>query len=103
MAFETPTNMLDSCSEGFMYCFAKWASNVTSGLFWVLALLSFTVIILIASMRYGSPRAFGFGSFVGMIGAIFLAILQLIPWWSASVFIIIGVIGFAVMIIQGKN
>ena len=103
MAFALPTNMLDSCTEGFVYCYAKWASNVTGGLFWVLGLLSFVVIILIASMRFGTPRAYGFASFTGLTGGIFLAMLQLIPWWVASIFIINGVVGLAVFLINEKN
>jgi len=98
-----PTDMLDSCTDGFVYCFSQWASDVTTGVFWFFALLSFTIIIFIASAKFGTPRAFGFASFVGMIGGVFLSVLQLTPWWVGSVFIIAGVVGLAVMFIADKN
>ena len=92
-----PNEVLDRC-DGMIYCFGQWAYEVTNGMFWVLALLAFTVAIYLASIRLGSRRAFGFASFVGMIGAIFLAVLQFMSWWIASAFILTGIIGLAVMI-----
>ena len=97
-----PTNILDTCDDGFLYCFSDWASDVTTGLFWVLALLTFCIIIYIASGRLGGVRAFGFASFVGMIGGIWLAILKLIPWWAGSSFILVGIIGIMALIISEK-
>lgn len=95
-----PTNF-ENC-DGLLYCIADWASDVTLGMFWAIILLAFSVIIFIGSQRFGSARAFGFASFSGMIGSIFLATLQLIPWWIASIFILMGLVGFGVMILNEK-
>jgi len=96
-----PTEILDTCT-GLVYCFATWASDVTLGMFWVLALGSFSVVIFLATSRFGSTRAFGFSGFVGMIGGVWLSVLQLIPWWVGSTFIIVGVISIMGMIISDK-
>jgi len=98
-----PTDILETCTDGFVYCFADWASDVTTGLFWFLALLSFTVIIFIASLRFGTPRAFGFAGFVGLLGGVWLAVLQLIPWWAGSSFVIVGVISLSVLFINERK
>ncbi len=98
-----PADIMETCTDGFMYCFAKWTHDVTGGTFWVLALLSFCVVIYMASGRYGGVRAFAFASFVGLLGGIWLSILTLIPWWAGSTFIIVGAIGLAGMIISEKN
>ena len=97
-----PQDLLDTCSEGLMYCFAKWTSDVTTGAFWVLALLTFCIVIYMASSRYGGTRAFAFSSFTGMMGGIWLSILTLIPWWVGSTFIILGVIGLIAMVISER-
>ena len=98
-----PTDVLSSCTDGFLYCFAKWANSVTTGAFWFLALFAFTITLLLATLRFGSRRAFGFASFVGMIGGVFLSVLKLMPWWLGSTFIIVGAIGIVVLLITGKN
>lgn len=98
-----PGEFLDTCTSGFFYCFASWASSVTNGLFWVIALLAFSVSIMLASLKYGGVRAFGFGSFVGMVGALFLATTTLISWWIASAFILTGVLGIALMFLSEKE
>jgi len=100
--FNLPTDTLENCSKGFLWCFADWASQVTTGAFWVLALLTFTVVIYLATARYGGTRAFGFASFTGLLGGIWLSVLQLIPWWVGSTFIIIGIIGIVSLIISDK-
>lgn len=97
-----PANILTTCNDGLFYCFAKWASDVTTGTFWFMALLAFTVSLFLATLKFGSNRAFGFASFVGMLGGVFLSVLKLTPWWVGSTFIILGVIGFAVMLISEK-
>lgn len=101
MAHLLPTEAMDDCT-GFFYCYAKWASDVTTGLFWAFALITFGVVIFLASARYGSSRAFGFTSFVLLIGGIWLSVMQLISWWIGSIFIIIGIIGIAGLILS-KN
>jgi hypothetical protein len=97
-----PTNLVTSCGEGTLYCFAEYVNNVTNpaGLFWVLMLMAFSVVLMMASTRLGSTKAFGFGSFVGMIGAIWLATMSLMDWAIASAFIIVGLIGIAAMILE---
>ena len=97
-----PTQVLRTCTDGMFVCFARWAHNVTGGLFWTLMLLGFAFAMFMATVRLGNVRAFGFGSFVGMIGAIFLATLQLMPWWTASAFILSGVVGIAMMVMNSR-
>ncbi len=99
---QLPTQMVRECTDGLLYCFSVWASEVTIGAFWVFALLAFCISIFMATMRFGTNKAFGFAGFVGLIGGVFLAILVLIPWWIASVFIIIGVISLAGMILSER-
>jgi len=103
MSFLLPTNVMTDC-DGFVYCFASWASQVTNGLFWGLALITFAIVIFLASLRYGNTRAFGFSSFILLIGGIWLSVMKLIAWWLGSTFIIIGVIGLAALVLSGgKN
>lgn len=97
-----PSELLNTCSDGLMYCMSEWASDVTGGLFWVFALLSFCVVLIMATARLGTTRAFGFGSFAGMLGSIWLSIMGLISWWIASLFIIVGVLGIAMMILSER-
>jgi len=101
MAHLLPTEAMENCS-GFFYCFASWASQVTGGLFWGFAIMTFAVVIFMASARYGSGRAFGFASFILLIGGVWLSILKLIAWWLGSTFIIIGVIGLAGLVLSEK-
>jgi len=97
-----PTKMVRECTEGLLYCFSEWAGNVTLGAYWIFGLLAFSITIFLATLRFGTARAFGFGSFVGLIGGVWLVILKLIPWWVASTFIIIGIIGLAVMFLSER-
>jgi len=97
-----PNNLYDSCSEGMLYCFGQWAFNVTGGWFWTMMLLAFSIVLVMATQKLGFNRAFGFGSFAGLIGAVFLAILGFIPWFIASAFILVGVIGIAIMIMSER-
>ncbi len=99
---QLPTDVLTTCTDGLLYCFALWASTVTIGTFWVFALLAFSFALFMATIRFGTTKAFGFGTFAGLLGAVWLAILQLIPWWVASTFILVGVIGLAMMILSEK-
>ena len=102
MAHQLPSTYLRSCSDGTITCLSKWAYNVTEGMFWVFALLGFCVAIYMATARLGSNRAFAFASFVSIVGSIGFATLNLISWWIASAFILVGLIGLAVMI-NSKN
>lgn len=97
----TYTNVMTDC-DGLFYCLAKWAYTATEGMFWALMLLGFGVMIFIASQRFGTPRAFGFASIACLFAAIFLATMQLMAWWISSVFIIVGVIGLATLIMNER-
>ena len=102
MAFPLPTTSLRDCTEGTFYCLAEWASLVTTGAFWVMMLIAFSFALFMATVRFGGTRAFGFAAFAAMMGGIFFAILGLMAWWIASVFIIIGVIGLALLFLAEK-
>jgi len=97
-----PTEIFTTCTDGFVWCFANWAYVVTSGMFWTFMLIAFSIVLMIATIRMGTARAFGYGSFVGMIGAIWFAIMKLMPWSIASAFILVGAIGIIMMIISEK-
>lgn len=98
-----PTELLRGCDGGTLWCISEWANNVTQGMFWVFLLLAFTIVTYMATMnRFGNTRAFGYGAFVGMIGAIWLAIMQLMDWWIATAFILVGVVGIVAMIMSEK-
>ena len=95
-----PSELMRTCSDGMTSCMSQWAYDVTNGLFFVLALLAFSVAILLATGRFGSKRSFGYASFVGMLGSVWLAIMQLMSWWIASAFILVGIIGIVIMIMD---
>ena len=88
--------------SGLGYGLARWAEAVTGGLFWVLLLIGFCVILAMGTQRFGGSRSFGFASVAGMFGAVWLLILELIPWWIGSIFILTGAIGFVVMIMNER-
>jgi len=102
MAHTLPSQLLKTCTDGTLICISKWAYNVTQGMFWVFALFGFCVALYIATSGLGNSRAFGFSSFVGMIGSIWFATMGLISWWIATLFILIGATGIVVMIISKK-
>lgn len=91
-----PSNILETC-DGLLYCFALWLRDVTGGVFWAVMLIAFCAIIFMSSQRFGTARSFGFASFSGLLGAILFATMKLLPWWIASLFILVGVIGLVVM------
>jgi len=97
-----PTEIMSSCDKGMLWCFADWAYDVSLGSFWTFMLLAFSVALMMATARMGRVRSFGFGSFVGMIGAVWLAIMQLMPWWIASAFILTGIIGVVMMLMAER-
>lgn len=101
MAFPTPGEVTATCT-GFFTCMAEWANAVTQGFFWTAMLIGFSFVMFMATQRFGSARSFGFASIVGLLGAIWLATLQLMPWEYASIFILTGVVGFVVLILQER-
>ena len=101
MAHPLPTNITGDC-DGFLYCMARWTYDVSQGRAFVMFLLGFCIVLFIASQRFGTPRAFGFASVAGILGAIFLATMQLIQWWIASIFVIVGGLGFVVLIMNQR-
>jgi len=94
-----PTN-LTGCGKGLFSCTAQYANDATSGLFWTLALLGFVVVIFLASQRFGTARSYGFASVVGMFGAVLFVLQDLMDWYVASIFILAGVLGFVVLIVN---
>lgn len=99
--FTLPGELIETYG-GLIYGLAKWAYIVTEGWFWALILIGFCVVLLISTVRFGNTRAFGFASVVGIFASIMLAILQLLDWWLASLFILVGLVGFAGMVLSER-
>lgn len=98
-----PTELLrGSCTDGPMFCIAKWAFDVTDGFIWTALLLGFVFALFMSTQRFGRERSFAYASFTGLLGAIFLAVLTLMPWWVASIFIIAGLIGIASLLMSDR-
>ncbi|HUV85012.1 MAG TPA: hypothetical protein VMV86_04835 [Methanosarcinales archaeon] len=97
-----PSDIMTNC-DGLFYCFAKWAYAATSGLFFTLMLMGFGAILIMGTQRiYGYTKAFGFGSFVCALAAVWLATMQLLDWWVASLFILIGAVGMVMLVMQER-
>lgn len=99
MPWQTPTNLVNE-TQGLGEGIANWAYNVTFGTFWSLLLLGFCIVLWMSSYRYGQERSIGFASITGLLGALILVTLGLMPWWIASIFIICGAIGLTYMIVN---
>lgn len=97
-----PTDIMDSCTDGILWCFSNWAYEVTNGMFWTFMLVAFSVALIWATSKAGMTRAYGFGATAGMLGAIWFATMALIPWWTATVFIIAGLIGIGLMFVSDR-
>jgi phosphatidylserine synthase len=98
---QLPTDITGN-GHGMLEGIGLWAANVTNGMFWTFALLVFGVVLMVSTQRFGTPRSFGFAAFSCMLGSLFLAILHFIAWSNASIFIVVGLIGFAVMILNER-
>lgn len=98
MAHVLPTNMANS--TGVLLNLASWANVVTGGWFWAIGLWGFMVVLFVGAARYSTERAFGWAGMAGLLGAIILAILNLISWQIASANIVIGVLGIVWMILR---
>lgn len=96
MAFPLPTDLVNG-TIGLIGGIASWAYIVTNGWFWVALLATFWVVLFISTSRYSTDRAFGFASVSGMLGSFFLVTLNLMSWWVASIFIILGILGIVWM------
>jgi len=100
MAHILPGDMLETCDDGLFICLAKWASSVTTGVFWSLMLMGFAIVMYMATQKFGSSRAFSFSGVILLLGSIFLVIMNLIPWWIASLYIIVGAIALGSRILS---
>lgn len=98
---ELPTDITGN-GHGLLEGIGLWAYVVTNGAFWALALAVFCICLIAATLRYGGTRAFAFGSVVGALAATYLAIAHFLSWGIASIFMIVGFIGFVIMIINER-
>lgn len=87
-------------TTGMMEGIADWAYNVTQGSFWSILLVCFCLVMGISTVRFGTERAIGFASIIGLLGALILVTLGLMSWWIASIFIIFGAVGITYMIMN---
>ncbi len=102
--FSLPSSILKDCDgfSGFFYCMSRWSNDVTGGVFWFMLLFGFVIVLFLGSLRFGTNRAFGFASVVGLLASMWLATIDLIQWNVASGFIIAGVIGISIMLLSDK-
>ncbi len=101
MAHILPNETFETC-DGLFYCMAKWVYDVTDGLAFTLFLTVFCGIIFASTSRFGRARSLGFASVTCMLGAIMLSILNLMPWWVGTIYILSGAGGFVYMIMNEK-
>ncbi len=94
--WKLPTDLVND-SQGLMEGTANWAYEVTSGTFWAALLAGFCIVLFMVSYRFGQERAFGYASIAGVLGSMILVTLNLMSWWIASIFIIVGGIGITYM------
>lgn len=94
---QLPSDLVDD-DTGLIEGMGDWANNVTEGAFWTLMLLGFCIVLMISTMGYGVPRAFGFAGTAGLFGSIFLIIIGWTPWWIGSIFIVAGAASIVFMI-----
>lgn len=96
-----PDAVFSNC-DGFMYCMAKWVYEVTNGVAFILILGAFFVILMGATSRFGNARSYGAASIICMLASVYLAVMQLMAWWAAAFFILNGLLGFVVLVINKK-
>lgn len=101
MPHQLPSNLNVGCN-GTLFCISEYMNNVTNGMFFPLILMTFLVVLFISTQRFGTPRAFGFASFIGIFSSIILVTVGLMPYWIASLYIITGVVGLAVLVLNEK-
>jgi len=100
MAHPLPLN--NASCDGLLYCLSSWANNVTNNLFFVFITIAFGVVLFMATNRFGTQRAFGFAGISVLFVSIWLATLQLMSWWIASIFVIIGIISIVILIMKER-
>lgn len=96
--FATPANLIND--QGLMYGLALWAYEITNGWFWTAMLLTFCVVLFIASSRYTTERAFGYAGVVGLLGSLILITLNLMDWKVGTIFIGSGILGIVWLIVS---
>lgn len=101
MAWELPGDLVNG-TTGLFQGIAEWAYRVTYGWFWSLLLAGFCVVLYLASSRYSTARALGYAGTAGIFGAVFLVTLNLMPWGTAAIFFVVGIILIVLLIIE-KN
>ena len=94
---QLPTDLVND-TTGLMEGMSIWAFNVTQGWFWAGLLFGFCIVLFVAASTYSTMRAFGFAGVAGLFGSLFLVTLNLITWYVASIFILLGIIGVATMV-----
>lgn len=95
------TDIFGGC-EGLITCFAAWLNEITSGMFWTVALMAFGIVLLLATFRFGFNRSFGFASFgVGAIG-MFMFFLGLIPGNILALALTVSLIGIVMMALRRR-
>ena len=100
MAFET--NPLQNC-EGLLICIAKWVNEINYGLFWTMFLLTFMIILFMATIRYGTPRAASYAGISGIFLSIWFFTAELMPFNVALWFWIFGAGSIALVILGNRG
>lgn len=92
------TDIYGSCNDGLLTCLALWSNEVTGGRFFTLILLGIIITLFLATIRFGTMRAYAYASMTGIFFSIILALTGLMSWLFASMFIINGAVAIALMI-----
>lgn len=100
-AHPLPIDLTDD-DKGMMQGIADWGYTVTNGMFFVMLLIGFCIVLFIAASRYSTDRAFGYAGITGIFGSLMLATLGLMTWWFATIFIIAGIVGVVSMILSRR-
>jgi len=90
-----PSDLIDA-NTSMMEGIGDWAYTVTNGVFWVILLLGFCIVLFSATVKYGAGRAFGYASVVGGLGSVLLLSIGWVTWTIASMFFIASAIGVAI-------
>ena len=69
-----PTDLVDD-DTGLLEGMGNWANNVTFGAFWFFLLAGFCFVLFMATVKYGTDRAFGYAGTTALLGSISLLII----------------------------